>query len=123
MLCPNCNVVMRMTIRQGVELDYCPNCRGIWLDKGELDKLMERAVEERAPAHPPERHYTPSAHEATPKRKHPDEYYDDPGLDEYQPRYRAGKKPPPPDYDYDDDRHDPRRRRRNIIEDIFDIFD
>ncbi len=32
-----------MSERQGVEIDYCPNCRGVWLDRGELDKLLERA--------------------------------------------------------------------------------
>lgn len=35
-----------MTERQGVEVDYCPNCRGVWLDKGELDKILERASTE-----------------------------------------------------------------------------
>ena len=33
-----------MSERQGVEIDYCPNCRGVWLDKGELDKLIERSA-------------------------------------------------------------------------------
>ncbi|HKU78947.1 MAG TPA: zf-TFIIB domain-containing protein [Rhodanobacteraceae bacterium] len=44
-----------MTDRQGIEIDYCPNCRGIWLDRGELDRLIERA-EQAAPAHAPWRH-------------------------------------------------------------------
>lgn len=43
MLCPACKVELRMTDRQGIEIDYCPTCRGIWLDRGELDKLIERA--------------------------------------------------------------------------------
>ena len=43
MKCPNCNETLTMTDRQGVEIDYCPNCRGVWLDKGELDKLIERS--------------------------------------------------------------------------------
>lgn len=43
MLCPVCKVELRMTDRQGIEVDYCPTCRGIWLDRGELDKLLERA--------------------------------------------------------------------------------
>jgi len=33
-----------LTDRQGIEIDYCPNCRGIWLDKGELDKIIERSA-------------------------------------------------------------------------------
>jgi len=42
-----------MTDRQGVEIDYCPTCRGIWLDRGELDKLLERAAIAAAPAPDP----------------------------------------------------------------------
>lgn len=45
MLCPkNCGVSLQMTERQGVEIDYCPSCRGVWLDRGELDKIIERAT-------------------------------------------------------------------------------
>ncbi len=43
MKCPNCNETLLMTNREGVEIDYCPTCRGVWLDKGELDKLIERS--------------------------------------------------------------------------------
>uniref|UniRef100_UPI004047A77D TFIIB-type zinc ribbon-containing protein n=1 Tax=Yoonia sp. TaxID=2212373 RepID=UPI004047A77D len=42
MLCPVCNVALTMSERQGVEIDYCPQCRGVWLDRGELDKIIER---------------------------------------------------------------------------------
>ena len=42
MKCPNCNVNLMMTDRNGVEIDYCPECRGVWLDRGELDKIIER---------------------------------------------------------------------------------
>lgn len=41
MKCPNCNETLLMTHRNNIEIDYCPNCRGVWLDKGELDKLLE----------------------------------------------------------------------------------
>ena len=45
MMCPVCgNVELKMTDRQGVELDYCPKCRGVWLDRGELDKIIELSV-------------------------------------------------------------------------------
>jgi len=44
MLCPHCNQTLLMTDRQGIEIDYCPKCRGIWLDRGELEKLIERSV-------------------------------------------------------------------------------
>ena len=44
MKCPNCpDATLVMTERQKVEIDYCPQCRGIWLDRGELDKLVERS--------------------------------------------------------------------------------
>jgi hypothetical protein len=44
MQCPNCEELLVMTERQGVEIDYCPKCRGVWLDKGELDKIIEKST-------------------------------------------------------------------------------
>ena len=45
MNCPVCtNVNLVMSERQGIEIDYCPQCRGVWLDRGELDKVIERSV-------------------------------------------------------------------------------
>ena len=44
MNCPKCNVLLSMMERQGVEIDYCPQCRGVWLDRGELDKIIERTA-------------------------------------------------------------------------------
>ena len=44
MLCPVCKVDLVMSERQGIEIDYCPKCRGVWLDRGELDKIIERAA-------------------------------------------------------------------------------
>ena len=45
MNCPVCaNVNLHMSERQGIEIDYCPNCRGVWLDRGELDKIIERSA-------------------------------------------------------------------------------
>lgn len=46
MNCPNCKVSLVMSDRQGIEIDYCPQCRGIWLDRGELDKIIERSKNE-----------------------------------------------------------------------------
>ncbi|HSV95389.1 MAG TPA: zf-TFIIB domain-containing protein [Spirochaetota bacterium] len=43
MKCPSCNVNLVMTDRSGIEIDYCPDCRGVWLDRGELDKVIERS--------------------------------------------------------------------------------
>ena len=51
MKCPACpDSTLTMTDRQGVEIDYCPQCRGVWLDRGELDKLMDRAAAQAEPA-------------------------------------------------------------------------
>jgi hypothetical protein len=52
MNCPIDGAVLEMSERQGVEIDYCPKCRGVWLDRGELDKLIERS-ESWSPAPPP----------------------------------------------------------------------
>jgi len=45
MKCPNCNETLLMTERNHIEIDYCPSCRGVWLDKGELDKMLEYAAQ------------------------------------------------------------------------------
>jgi Zn-finger nucleic acid-binding protein len=50
MKCPACpDTALVMTDRQGVEIDYCPKCRGVWLDRGELDKVIERSASQAAP--------------------------------------------------------------------------
>jgi len=46
MLCPVCRVNLVMAERQNVEIDYCPQCRGVWLDRGELDKIIEKSQEQ-----------------------------------------------------------------------------
>jgi uncharacterized protein len=54
MKCPVCSTVnLVMSERQGVEIDYCPECRGVWLDRGELDKIIERSVLQEVPSVPP----------------------------------------------------------------------
>ena len=56
MKCPVCdNVNLVMSEKQGVEIDYCPHCRGVWLDRGELDKILERSA---AFAPPPRQEYS-----------------------------------------------------------------
>ncbi len=53
MQCPQCaTITLVMTERQGVEIDYCPTCRGVWLDRGELDKLIERSASAPAVVQP-----------------------------------------------------------------------
>ena len=63
MPCPVCAVPLAMSDRQGVEIDYCPQCRGVWLDRGELDKIIERAARKWAGASPA---VAPARHPATP---------------------------------------------------------
>jgi len=68
MKCPVCaNVNLVMSERQGVEIDYCPECRGVWLDRGELDKIIERAAQKepalaQQPRYEPQPNSHPNAH-------------------------------------------------------------
>jgi Zn-finger nucleic acid-binding protein len=50
MQCPNDGAVLTMSERSGIEIDYCPTCRGVWLDRGELDKIIERSLSQPGPA-------------------------------------------------------------------------
>ncbi len=50
MKCPTCSIDLVMSERQGIEIDYCPTCRGVWLDRGELDKIIERSQQDRTEA-------------------------------------------------------------------------
>jgi uncharacterized protein len=50
MKCPVDGIDLVMSDRQGIEIDYCPQCRGVWLDRGEIDKIIERSVGQGAPA-------------------------------------------------------------------------
>ena len=106
MKCPVDGVELLMSTRDGVEIDYCPQCRGVWLDRGELDKLIERAeaaMERRAaPAAPPA--YGDRYREPAPYR------YDDDGDDERRKGYS--------ERDYDKP-----KRKRSIFGEVFDIFD
>ncbi|MBC6937205.1 MAG: hypothetical protein DWB42_15395 [Chloroflexi bacterium] len=65
MQCPVCDVELKISERQGVEIDYCPKCRGVWLDRGELDKIIERSA---AVVVPPSQGYAP------PRRDDGDDY-------------------------------------------------
>ncbi len=53
MQCPTDGTTLTMSERSGIEIDYCPTCRGVWLDRGELDKILERSFSQAAPQAPP----------------------------------------------------------------------
>ena len=78
MKCPTDGTTLVMSERAGVEIDYCPECRGVWLDRGELDKILERAESEAPRSAPPR----PSHDD----RRHDDRRYEEPS------RYRGKKK-------------------------------
>ncbi|MFP3713054.1 zf-TFIIB domain-containing protein [Puerhibacterium sp. TATVAM-FAB25] len=102
MQCPSCQSVLVMSERKGVEIDYCPQCRGVWLDRGELDKIIDRALdaeiaaEVRGAAGPAEPSVVPGA-PVSPLPPVPPSYGD---RDDYR-RYD--------DKRYDDKRYDERR--------------
>ncbi|NJL55989.1 zf-TFIIB domain-containing protein [bacterium] len=136
MKCPVCkDVDLKIADRQGIEIDYCPQCRGVWLDRGELDKIIERSARiEREFEAPPARPLSDLVEER-PRRDVRDSrgyFYDDDDTDhpEAKPknddRYRADERRYDDDrrrYDDDDRRYDKRRRKKSMLEDLFDIFD
>lgn len=71
MKCPNCNETLLMTERHNIEMDYCPNCRGVWLDKGELDKMLHHASQNVvAPQTEQRRDVTPFYYDQKHQRSH-----------------------------------------------------
>ncbi|HKY15196.1 MAG TPA: zf-TFIIB domain-containing protein, partial [Microthrixaceae bacterium] len=86
MNCPLCtDQVLQATHRQGIELDVCPRCRGIWLDRGELERLMNDDEPARSDDRPPTRE------ERVPDDRYRDDRYED---DRYQDdRYRDDRRP------------------------------
>lgn len=77
MNCPVCSETsLVISERQGVEIDYCPKCRGVWLDRGELDKIIERSNEvfdNERPQNYDERRYENKKHYS--EKKYDDDYY------------------------------------------------
>ena len=59
MQCPTDGTTLTMSERSGIEIDYCPTCRGVWLDRGELDKIIDRSLTQAAPAPAPARAAAP----------------------------------------------------------------
>ena len=64
MACPIDGTALVMSERSGIEIDYCPSCRGVWLDRGELDKIIERnASQQQQPAAPVQQQQQPQQHD------------------------------------------------------------
>lgn len=95
MQCPVCNVALVMSDRNGIEIDYCPQCRGVWLDRGELDKIIERSAAQTAPVAP-----------VAPMAPQPQQYGQP--HPQAQPMYQQ-----PRHRDYDDDDDDDRYKHRS----------
>lgn len=109
MLCPVCKTGLAMSERSGIEIDYCPSCRGVWLDRGELDKIIERSEAPEAPAapqpapqpnYPPQQPYPPQGPNPWGSGGYRDDRYRD--QRGYDPRYH-GKK-----------------RKKSFLEELFD---
>lgn len=97
MACPVDGATLVMSERSGIEIDYCPTCRGVWLDRGELDKIIERnAADAPAAAPPPQAPQSPQP-----------------------PQAPWGAQPPypPQHHGYG---HKPYKRRKSFLEELFD---
>lgn len=113
MKCPVCDVTLSVSGREGVEIDFCPQCRGVWLDRGELDKIIERANAAMAPAAP--------AYGDRPAPRYEDRGYADRGY-ERERRYDDDRRHYDDDDHYGDRRYGKKRKRRGgFLEDLFDF--
>jgi uncharacterized protein len=114
MKCPVCDVTLSVSGREGVEIDFCPQCRGVWLDRGELDKIIERANAAMAPA-------GPAAYDDRPPPRYEDRDrgYGDRGY-ERERRYDDDRRYYDDDH-YGDPRYGKKRKRRGFLDDLFDF--
>jgi Zn-finger nucleic acid-binding protein len=94
MKCPIDNAELVMSERHGIEIDYCPQCRGVWLDRGELDKIIDRASPPEAPRQPEPMRY---------EERRP------------EPRYEGR------DYRDDDYKRKPYKKRESFLGELFDF--
>ncbi|HET8884270.1 MAG TPA: zf-TFIIB domain-containing protein [Candidatus Saccharimonadales bacterium] len=96
MKCPNDNTTLVISERQNIEIDYCPECRGVWLDRGELDKLIDRSAVTPTPA--------PTATVPTQQYQQPYNSHDD---------YKH--------HDYNHQRPHHKKKKESFLGDIFDF--
>jgi uncharacterized protein len=103
MKCPVCpDSTLSMSNREGIEIDYCPTCRGVWLDRGELDKIIERSGDES----PPQREGRAEAPPYAPRERDYDERYKD-------DRYKDDR--------YRNDPYYHKRKRKGLLGELFDF--
>ena len=115
LMCPNDDAPMQTMERSGVQFDMCPTCRGVWLDRGELEKLMEAATSDgRATAAPPQPTYAQPAH-ASPPQSAPQPWG---GGSAWRDDHRRDDHRRDEHYRHDDKGH--YRKKRDSIFDIFD---
>lgn len=87
MKCPVCpDTQLTMADRQGIEIDYCGQCRGIWLDRGELDKIIEKSAQDTAPSRPGDRAYTPDTRDSRDGHYRPNDGYSGYGNPKHRKR-------------------------------------
>ena len=109
MNCPIDGIPLVMSDRQGIEIDYCPQCRGVWLDRGELDKIIERSASLTAGGNDAQSQGLAPRPPAPlgQKRKNDEQYYDD--DDDYRRQHPNSPYQP--------------RKKKNFLEDMFNVFD
>jgi uncharacterized protein len=105
MQCPVCRVPLAMSDRQGIEIDYCPQCRGVWLDRGELDKIIERSAPQQAEPAAAARQPSAPLHQSGGQSPWAPDGYTHGGYGHGGHSSHGGK---------------PHKRRKSWLEDIFD---
>jgi hypothetical protein len=98
MNCPTDGSPLSISSREGIEIDFCPQCRGVWLDRGELDKIIERVSTSMTTV--------PDGPSREPRYEREPQYRDDRRYDDRRD---------------DDRRYDKRKKRRGFLDDIFDF--
>lgn len=119
MRCPVDNETLVMADRNGVEIDYCPKCRGVWLDRGELDKIIERAAQAQALPEPRPSVAAP-AREMLKPASQPPQYPPQAEYAQQSSGYRDRRRDDDDDDDYGRGRK-PYRKRESFLSDLFDF--
>ncbi len=121
MKCPVDDETLLMTQRDGVEIDYCPKCRGVWLDRGELDKIIEKSIGAATPpvqlTPPPEAQPAAFTPPPQPQYAPPQPQYQERREPRYDDRYEDRRRHDDDDYHY----KGKRKKRESFLSDLFDF--